>query len=79
MSIKQNIIGLKELRENMEKFVSSVKQGRSYTVVRRSKPIFRISPVDEWGDEGEWETVLNFTEIQKNGVPIDEVLKSLKK
>ena len=31
-----------------------------FTVVRRSKPIFNITPVDEWGDEGKWETLVDF-------------------
>ena len=45
------IIGLKDLRENTEQYISSVKKGKSFLVVRRSKPIFRVSPVDEWGDD----------------------------
>lgn len=56
------IIGLKELREDTERYVGAVRRGRSFTVVRRSRPIFKISPaVDEWGDEGKWETVLDLT------------------
>ena len=74
-----NIIGLKELRENTERYISHVKKGRSFLVVRRSKPIFRVSPVDEWGDEGVWETVVDFTKINKRGVPIDDVIASLKR
>jgi prevent-host-death family protein len=74
-----NVIGLKELRENTEQYISHVKKGRSFLVVRRSKPIFRVSPVDEWGDEGVWETVVDFTKINKNGVHVDDVLASLKR
>ena len=74
-----NIIGLKELRENTERYISHVKKGRSFLVVRRSKPIFRVSPVDEWGDEGVWETVVDFTKINKKGVHVDDVLASLKR
>lgn len=73
------IIGLKDLRENTERYISSVKAGKSFLVVRRSKPIFRVSPVDEWGDEGVWETVVDFTKINKKGVPIDNVIASLKR
>lgn len=79
MSIKTTIIGLKELRENTERYISAVKRGRSFTVIRRSKPIFRITPVDEWGDEGVWETVIDFRDINERGVPISDVLHSLKK
>lgn len=34
---------------------------------------------DKWGDEGEWETVIDFTKIRKGGVPADEVLAALRK
>ena len=73
------IIGLNDLRENTEQYISSVKKGKSFVVVRRSKPIFRVSPVDEWGDEGVWETVVDFTKVSKKGVPIDNVIASLKR
>ena len=75
----KNIIGLRELRENTEKYISQIKKGKTFTVARRSKPIFRIAPVDEWGDEGEWETIVDFTKINPDGVPIAEVRKALKK
>jgi metal-responsive CopG/Arc/MetJ family transcriptional regulator len=35
--------------------------------------------VDEWGDEGEWETVVDFRVINVSGVPAKEVLSALKK
>ncbi len=38
-----NIIGLKELRENMDTYISKVSKGESFIVVRRSKPVFKIS------------------------------------
>ena len=74
----KNIIGLRELRENTEKYVSQVGKGKTFTVVRRSKPIFRIAPVDEWGDDGEWETIADFTTINEKGVSISDVRKALK-
>ena len=75
----KNIVGLKELRENMDSYISGVQKGRSFIVVRRSQPIFRLAPVDEWGDEGVWETVVDFNKIKKGGVPIDSVVASLKR
>ena len=74
---KQSIVGMKELRLNMAKYVSAVNKGGSFIIVSRSKPIFRMSPVDEYGDEGVWETVVDFTKIKKGGVPIDEVISRL--
>ncbi len=77
--MKTNIIGLKELRENMETYISQVKKGKSFTVVRRSSPVFRVTPIDEWGDEGIWETVVDFRNIDPRGVPAASVLKALRK
>lgn len=72
---KDDIVALKELRLNMEKYIDSVSKGRSFTVFRRSEPVFRIAPVDS---EDTWETVLDFTKIDKNGVPAMDVLRALK-
>lgn len=73
-----SIIGLKELREHTEKYVSQVKRGKSFTIVRRSKPLFKISPVDEWGDEGVWESVGDFKKLFPRGVLAEHLLKALK-
>ncbi|MEK7145076.1 MAG: type II toxin-antitoxin system prevent-host-death family antitoxin [Patescibacteria group bacterium] len=75
----RRIIGLKELRENMSTYIKHTEAGKSFTVVRRSRPIFRLVPVDEWGDEGTWETVLDFRKINPRGVPIDDVIASLER
>lgn len=72
------IIGLKDLRENTESYISQVAKGKSFTVVRRSKPVFKVVPVDEWGDEGTWKTLIDFTKIKKKGVPIQDVIAALK-
>lgn len=69
----RNVVNLKELRENMTKYTERVAKGDSFVVMRRSKPIFRISPVDEEG----WETVIDFTEYRKGGMPADVVIKAL--
>ena len=69
------IVGLKELRENMEKYASLVKKGKSFIVVKRSKPLFKISSIDE--DDGLWETVIDFTRIRKGGIPAEELLDRL--
>ncbi|PIP86898.1 hypothetical protein COW81_03145 [Candidatus Campbellbacteria bacterium CG22_combo_CG10-13_8_21_14_all_36_13] len=76
---KQQIVGLKELRENTEKYVEQIRKGKSFTVFRRSKPIFKITPVDEWGDEGSWETVIDFRELNGEGVLAEDILSSLKR
>lgn len=68
------IIGLKELRENVGLYANLVKSGDSFVVVKRSKPLFKISPVDE---EEQWETIIDFTKIKKGGVPIEDILARL--
>ncbi len=35
--------------------------------------------VDEWGDEGEWETVVDFRDINPDGVPIEKVMVALER
>lgn len=72
---KESIIGLKELREHMEVYITEIERGGSFVVVRKSKVIFRIAPADE--DEGVWETIVDFTKIKKGGVAAHELLKRL--
>jgi len=79
INIKDKIIGLKELRENTDNYISEVEKGKSFIVMRKSRPVFTISPVDTWGDEGIWETVIDFNEIKKGGVPISDVIDSLRR
>jgi len=69
-----NIINLKNLRMNMDKYAKKVAQGNSFIIFKRSKPLFRICPVD--GEE-KWEEVVDFTKIKKGGVDIDEVISRL--
>jgi len=71
-----NIIGLKELRENIENYIAEVKKGKSFIVVRRSKPVLKVSSPD---DEERWEVIADFTEINKNGVAAKDILRELRK
>ena len=73
--MENTIVGLKELRENMEKYASLIKKGRSFIVVKKSKPLFKISSIDE--DDGLWETVIDFTRLKKGGIPAEELLDRL--
>ena len=73
------IIGLKDLMENMEEYINKVKRGREFTVIRKSEPVFKITPVDMWGDEGIWETVADFRELNEKGIPARDVLRALRK
>lgn len=73
--MKTHIIGLKELRGNVQKYASLVEKGNSFIVIKKSKPLFKISSVDE--DEGLWETVVDFTKIRKGGISAKELLARL--
>jgi antitoxin (DNA-binding transcriptional repressor) of toxin-antitoxin stability system len=75
VNIKDRFVGLKELRENMEDFIGEINKGKSFTVIRRSEPVFKIAPVDE--DESLWESVVDFTKIKKGGIEINKILSRL--
>ncbi|MDO8183629.1 MAG: hypothetical protein Q7T49_01405 [bacterium] len=73
----EKIINLKELRENADTYINAVAKGRSFLVMRKSKPIFRLSPVDS--DEEAWESVIDFTKLRPGGIPLEELLYRLEK
>lgn len=78
-NIKSNIVGLKELRMNIEKYIQLIQKGHSFVVVRKSDPIFKLEPIDVWGDEGTWETVADFSSYSvEGGIPIADLIKKLK-
>jgi len=70
----ENIIGLKALRQEMSQYAEKVQKGQSFVVVKRSKPLFKIIPIEQ----GEiWEPVVDFTKIKRGGVNIDDILLRL--
>jgi len=74
-NLTNSIVGLKELRENINTYISAVERGRSFVVVRKSKPVFRISSLAE-ADES-WESIIDFTKIKKGGIGINQLLSRL--
>ena len=73
VKIMKNIVGLKELRQNMTEYTKRVAKGESFLVFKQSQPIFKITPPQ---DE-EWEELIDFTKIKKGGVKLDEILSRL--
>jgi len=71
---KSSTVSLKELREQFPKYIEAISKGQSFTVVKRSKPIFQINPI---ADDGDWETIADFTNISSRGVRADEILTVL--
>ena len=74
MSNYEEIIGVKELRQNLEEYIAQIAKGKSFMVIRRSKPVFNITPVNL---QDNWEEAVDFTKIKKGGVKIEEVLSRL--
>ena len=68
---KANIINFKELRENAEVYIREVKKGQSFLVMRRSTPIFRITPPDE----GIQNKTLKFSKGKIEGVSVEKLLE----
>ncbi|MEK9154296.1 MAG: hypothetical protein AAB798_02385 [Patescibacteria group bacterium] len=85
ISMTDSNIGLKELRDNVDSYISAVKKGKKFTVYRHSTPVFAIVPPSEVEYDLEeidgpgWKTLIDFTKIKKGGVPIDEVIASLER
>ena len=70
----ENIIGLKDLRQNMPSYINKVKKGNEYIIIRKTRPVFKIVPLTE---EDKWETVVDFTKLAKGGVDINQILAKL--
>ena len=68
-----NIINLKNLREHIQEYARRVQKGDSFIVFRKSKPLFKIAPIDD----GYWEEVIDFTKIKKGGINVKDILKRL--
>jgi len=71
-----DIIGLRELREHTEKYIRAVRRGRTFMVVRRSRPVFAISPPR--GNDGRWEAVVDLTKLEYGGYPAEKVFAALR-
>lgn len=78
-------IAIKDFRNNISAIADKVGKGQEFIVLRRSKPAFKVVPVDiivddEDYNDGSWETVVDFTEGGKiRGVKVEDVLKAFKK
>lgn len=70
----ENIIGLKELRQNIGSYIAEIKKGKSFIIIRRSMPVFKISPPEELEV---WEPIVDFTKIKKGGIPLKNLLARL--
>jgi len=72
----QNILSLKDFRTKLTDYTKRVSEkGDSFVVFKKSKPVFMVVPIDH---DGEWQTVLNFSEINPKGVTFKDIRKAAK-
>ena len=80
---KDSIIGLKDLRDNVDKYIVAIHQGKRFTVFKHSKPVFAIVPPEEMEydlqelDGPGWKTLVRFP--NKKGVTVDDFMKALER
>ena len=74
ITTKEQIVGLKEFRLNAAKYISALEKGASFLVIKRSRPAFRLEPVDEV-----WETIGDFSAMRSGGISAQTLMKDLKK
>ena len=68
------LIGLKEFRNKVNEITERVNRGESFVVLKKSKPVFKITPLS---DDEQWEEVVDFTKIKKGGIKIEQILSRL--
>jgi antitoxin (DNA-binding transcriptional repressor) of toxin-antitoxin stability system len=73
-----NILGIKELQLNLKRVADAAQKGESFTIVRDSKPVFRIEPIAEAKRTGVLEDALKALSFKGGGKDlssqIDEIL-----
>lgn len=71
----QDFVAVKQLRTNLDYYINLIKKGKSFTVIKRSKAVFKISPISQ--EDNQWEEVVDFTKLKKGGVAISQLLARL--
>lgn len=69
---EEQIVPFKEFRLDAQKYIDQVSKGKSFLIMRRSRPIFRMEPVEE-----QWET-LDLRDKNGEGMPAKKFLKILR-
>lgn len=57
----------------MEDYIKLVEKGEEIMVTRRARPLFVLQPPVHEG----WEEVIDFTQLKKGGIKIEDLLKRL--
>jgi hypothetical protein len=82
MNTITSTVKLRDFRNDMQKYFDAVREGHSFTIMKRSKPVAQISQpvVDEWGDEVlPGDIHIDFRKAgYPNGIPAEELLKKMR-
>jgi prevent-host-death family protein len=71
------IVSAKDFRQNFPQYQDLVQNGISITIVKRSKPIFRLEPVDPEFDAQITKALLDYqSNKDENFVSYDDVFSS---
>ncbi|MFA6135764.1 MAG: hypothetical protein WC705_00115 [Candidatus Paceibacterota bacterium] len=71
----EKLVALRDLRENTEEYIKKIQKGLSFVILRKSKPIFKIVPLEK--EDGDWEPIIDFTKIKKGGIAIKDILSRI--
>ncbi len=74
MTTKEQIVPFKEFRLNAKKYIDALEKGASFLVVKRSRPVFRLEPVEEV-----WETIGDFRSMPGGGISAKKLAAILRK
>ncbi|MEK7528646.1 MAG: type II toxin-antitoxin system Phd/YefM family antitoxin [Patescibacteria group bacterium] len=57
----QKTVPIKQFRNDISSFADQVEEsGKTFIVIRHSRPCFKVVPITD-DEDGEWETVVDFT------------------
>ncbi|MFH1522472.1 MAG: hypothetical protein ABIE43_01475 [Patescibacteria group bacterium] len=63
--MEAQIIGIKQLHKQLKQIAEATLKGQSFTVVKNSKPVFKIEPIEETGIKKY--TLADFGSVQFDG------------
>ena len=64
-------IGIKQLYRELEQISEAALKGKSFTVVRNSKPVFKIEPIEKANDFSGRLTMQRIAQLNLKGGPKD--------
>ena len=73
-----NITVPRELLKRVDALAKRDYTSRSDIIRQALLDKIRSPQVDEWGDEGQWETVADFRDLPGGGLPADDFIKRVR-